>query len=72
MAAKKTKPVNVVLSLGGEDEHIVDLRKHEVPDLWHILPRITKPADREAVREVWHLSHDLRQHILKKADGGKR
>lgn len=60
----------VTLCTGGEGEHTASISKIIIPDLWHIARAVRacdgimyrdKSADQ--ILEVWHLAHDLKNHI---------
>ena len=53
----------VTLSKGGTAEQTVDAASIDIPDLWFITQRLDE-ADQDVILKVWHIAHDLKQHIL--------
>lgn len=64
----------IVRSKGAMAQHIQRVDEVKIPDVWHTLDvlrnqvegREARPLNRdevEAVYELWHLSHDLLNHI---------
>ena len=53
----------VTLARKGSARRIVLAGELEIPDLWHIAMKLDEPAQ-AAVLKVWHLCHDLKQHII--------
>lgn len=63
----------ITLNKGGRIERTIDAQElPNVPDLWHIADWLEDEAVKqgnkaleiqaEAIRECWHLAHDLRRH----------
>ena len=55
--------MNVILNKGGTKERSVDVKKLQVPDMWHIVMRAGNVRDQKKILEVWHLCHDLLNHL---------
>ena len=47
----------------GQKRRDVPIEDIEIPDLWHIAGRLPE-KEREQVLDVWHLAHDLLNHLL--------
>ena len=52
----------ITRSKGGTKERQVPINLITIPDLWHIANRLPV-TDCDLVLEVWHLAHDLLQHV---------
>ena len=67
----------VTLAAGGKSERQVPAGEIVVPDLWHLASavkagKVLRSREEMAaqIKEVWHLAHDLHNHILHSVDLG--
>ena len=51
--------MDITLAPNGTARRTVAAQDVEIPDLWHIAQRLCE-EDREAVLQVWHNAHDMR------------
>ena len=69
----------ITLGAGGSAERQVPCGQIQIPDLWHIANFIAaqgRSAEErtraeqmaEAILRVWHVAHDLQNHILRQTD----
>ena len=61
----KTQDTIVTLSKGGTNERKVKLSTIHIPDLWHVASE-AGPVHAPAIREVWHIAHDLKRELLER------
>ena len=61
----------ITRSKGGSKEREVKFKDIQVPDVCHIAMRCLKmdSYEQEMVLELWHLCHDLKQHIRENMQG---
>jgi hypothetical protein len=64
--------MRVILSHNGSNRRSVDVEEITVPDLWHLAMAQKRPEDQKAILEVWHLAHDLLDHIKTQENAGRK
>lgn len=53
----------VTLNKGGQAEKIVEAESLQIHDLWNISFQLPDEQG-QLVRDVWHLAHDMKRHIV--------
>jgi len=48
---------------GGTAEYTLPVNHVVIPDLWHIAQSQSEPYATKAILEVWHMAHNLLNHI---------